>query len=192
MNAVVAGTAGLASMLVLAGPGAWAQSAEPDEQQQPAIALSAAALPRFDALEGATGSPRLALNLLPPRRSALGLSAVLNSPADPAPGSPRPGFGNATASSFDLGVMWRHTTGNDRQIDVTAWRRMTPAPDAITQIQQQQQPTYGARIEMQLKPARVPGLAAEAGFLGIQMQGGGRLMLRKKDGRPTVVYRVKF
>lgn len=192
MNAVVAGSAGLVSMLLLAaGPHAYAQSADPDEQQ-PVMALSAAALPRFDALEGATGSPRLALNLLPPRRSALGLSAVLNSAADPAPTSPRPGFANTTASSFDLGVLWRHTTENDRQIDVTAWRRMTPAPDAIAQIQQQQQPTYGARIEMQLKPARVPGLAADAGFLGFQMQGGGRLMLRKKDGRPTVVYRVKF
>lgn len=190
MNAVVA-NAGLLSVLVLAGPAAWAQAGETDEQPQPA-ALSAAALPRFDALEGATGAPRVALNLLPPRRSALGLSAVINSPADPAQGAPRPGFNVASASSMDLGVVWRHTTDSDRQIDVSAWRRMAAAPDAISQIRQQGQPVYGARVEMQLKPARVPGLVADAGFLGFQMQGGGRLMLRKKDGRPTVVYRVKF
>ena len=188
MNAVAASAVGSAMVLVLASPCAFAQS---DETQAP-MELSATALPRFDALEGATGTPRLALNLLPPRRSAVGLSAVLNSPADQALGRPHSGFAGGTASSFDLGLVWRHTTDNDRQIDVTAWRRMTPAPDAISQIQAQERPTYGARIEMKLKPARATGLVADAGFLGFQMEGGGRLMLRKKDGRPTVVYRVKF
>lgn len=190
MNAVLAGVAGSLVVLALASPCALAQSDEP--QPATALELSATALPRFDAVEGATGTPRLALNLLPPRRSAVGLSAVLNSPADPAPGAPRTGFTAAAPSSVDLGLLWRHTTEGDRQIDVSAWRRMAPAQDAIAQIHQQDQPLYGARVEMQLKPARVPGLVADAGFLGLQMQGGGRLMLRKKDGRPTVVYRVKF
>ena len=174
---------------VLAGAGAWAQTAE--SPAQPALELSAA-LPRFDAAEGAGGTHRLALSLLPPRRSALGLSAVLNAPAGTVPGTPRAGFSATAPTSVDLGLLWRHTTDNDRQIDVTAWRRMGPAPDTAAPIQPQDQPLYGARVEMQFKPARVPGLVADAGFLGFQMQGGGRLMLRKKDGRPTVVYRVKF
>lgn len=57
---------------------------------------------------------------------------------------------------------------------------------------QLRQPGYGARIEMKLVPARASGLVADYGFIGLQLESGARITLRKKDGKPTVVYRVKF
>ncbi len=68
---------------------------------------------------------------------------------------------------------------------------MSQPTDAISLIEQRQATTYGARVEMKLSGSG-KGFVADKGFIGLQMEGGGRLMLRKKDGKPTLYYRVKF
>lgn len=150
------------------------------------LEVSASALPRFDGIDGGFDVARVAVSWLPPRRSALGFAATITTHEAGSAGRAA-----GSVSAFDLGVHWRHTLDNNHRIDVTAWRRLTPPPDALTLVQLRQ-PSYGARIEMKLAPARASGLVADYGFIGLQLESGARLTLRKKDGRPTLVYRVKF
>lgn len=90
----------------------------------------------------------------------------------------------------DLGIQWRQPVMNDRHVDVTAWRRMAPEPDALTLIHQRE-PVYGARVEMNLQ-GRKRGLVADKRFLGLQLDNGTRITLRRKDGNPTLYYRSQF
>lgn len=188
----------------VAAPAAFAQDAAPAQAElAPAtvasgaaagepplrLELSAAQLPRFEPSDAAGTGPRLDLTLLPPR-SSVGLALGMgNLPTAQPQGSPA--FAAANRPTLDVGVTVRHTLDNSRQIDVTAWRRMTPEPDAYTLIQQQQ-PRYMARVEMNLKPASKTGLVAERGFLGVQLGGGAKLSLKRKDGRPMLYYRTSF
>ena len=54
------------------------------------------------------------------------------------------------------------------------------------------QPTYGARVELNLSPVRKSGLALDRGFVGMQLEGGARITIKRKDGRPMVYYRSAF
>jgi hypothetical protein len=92
--------------------------------------------------------------------------------------------------ALDLGVQWRQPVANDRHVDVTAWRRMTPEFDAVTLIRQRE-PVYGARVEMNLQ-GRKRGLVMDKRFLGLQLDSGTRITLRRKNGNPTLYYRSQF
>jgi hypothetical protein len=96
----------------------------------------------------------------------------------------------SASSSLDLGLHWRYTLGSEDRVDVTAWRRMTPI-DAASLVQSRE-PSYGARVELRLNPVTRTGLVAERGFLGFQMEGGGRITIRRSGGKPMVYYRTKF
>jgi hypothetical protein len=158
------------------------------ERSLPQLEVSASSLPRFDNTDGATRSSRLDMTLLPPKRSALGLSLSMNSLSGPtlagivpyAPASP----------SVDLGLHWRHTMDNDQRLDITAWRRMQ-TPDAITLIESRE-PTYGARVEMKLGSASKGGFKADRGFLGFQLESGARITVKRSHGKPMLYYRNKF
>jgi hypothetical protein len=117
-----------------------------------------------------------------PSASALANSNYLSAPAAP--------------TSLDLGVRWRSRLDSGRQLDVSAWAQ-TPSfaqsPDAMGLIwQQQQQPVYGTRVEMQWASSRTRGLVPEFGAIGVQLQGGSRLVLRARKGGPMLYYRAKF
>lgn len=188
--------------LALAGAGscacAWAQdeviaqldpSALPHRVEQPArLEVSATTLPRLDGLEASR--PRLDMTLLPPRRSAVGLavgmSGLFQQPAAAGAGLP-PG----TPAAMDVGVHWRHTLDSNQRVDITAWRRVAQQTDAM--LAPHLEPTYGARVELNLGPQRRSGFVMDrSGFLGLQLQSGARISIKRKYGGPMIYYRSTF
>lgn len=189
----------IAPLMCLMAGAAWGLEAQPVAQAQAELVadggpraqmeISATTLSRLDNFDGSPASTRVGLTWLPPRRSALGLSLGVNNPV--GSGSPVPASlaGNA-APSLDLGLHWRHTLGSEDRVDVTAWRRVTPID--VYSLVQSREPSYGARVELRLSPVTRTGLVAERGFLGFQMEGGGRITIRRSGGKPMVYYRTKF
>lgn len=166
---------------------AQAEAPMPLERLRSQVEVSTRALPRFDNIDGATTSSRIDLTWLPPRRSALGVSLGMTSLS----GSEFPARAPlAGASNVDLGLHWRYTLDSHDRVDVTAWRRMTP-PDAVSLVESRE-PSYGARVEMRLRPVASSGFVADRGFLGFQLESGARITLRRSGGRPMVYYRSKF
>ena len=101
----------------------------------------------------------------------------------------------AAPSSLDLGVRWRSRLDSGRHLDVSAWAQtpqLSQSPDTMGLIWQQQQPVYGTRVEMQWASSRTRGLVPEFGAIGVQLQGGSRLVLRARKGGPMLYYRAKF
>ncbi len=88
----------------------------------------------------------------------------------------------------EVGVQWRQPIGS-HSVDVTAWRRFEPV-DAMNLIRQRD-PVLGARVEIRLGAAR-RGFVAEHRFLGVQLDNGGKIGLRRKDGNPAITYRQSF
>lgn len=125
----------------------------------------------------------------PAQQTALGLAIGVDTPganwAD----------NNRGQSTIDVGVRWRSATVNQRRIDVVAFRRIAQPnqpQDAYTLIQNADQPLYSARVEMQFKSAKFGGLTPELGAIGMQLNGGGKVVLRSKRGGPMVYYRSNF
>lgn len=175
-----------------------AQAALPGtlERNRPQLEISTSTLPRFEATDGASRTSRIDMTYMAPRRSALGLSLGMVSPDSAGVASmaqlshfaPQAGM---NPTGVDLGLTWRHTTDGNYRIDVSAWRRLMPA-DALTMIQTRA-PHYGARVEMRLGGgASKRGFVAERGFLGLQLESGARVTLRRSGGKPMLYYRAKF
>jgi hypothetical protein len=161
----------------------------PGDRVWPQLEVSASSLPRFDNTDGSNRASRIDMTWLPPRRSALGLSLGMGAVDDTA----LPAFGprNGTGVSVDLGLHWRYTLDGNYRLDVTAWRRMIP-PDALTLVQTRE-PSYGARVEMRIgRSVPKSGLVAERGFVGMQLESGARVTLKRSGGKPMVYYRSKF
>ena len=185
-----------------AGPG-WAQDAAPaspwadsveirsEQQQQPAVRfeVNASALPRLDSQDTGFQAPRVDLTVVSANRTGLGLafgmSGFANRNPAAVPGAP------TLRPVVDLGLTFRHALQNNGRIDITAWRRMNGDDDAYRMIVQQQ-PVYGARVEMQLTPANKTSLKIDRGFLGLQMESGARISIKRRNGGPMVYYRNSF
>ena len=153
----------------------------------PRIEVTSSTLPRLEGLDSTTSGPRPDLTVLPPRRSlglALGMSGF--QPPQPLVGQPVPSV------NFDVGLTYRHVTEGNYQVDFTAWRRVPTQPDAMTLVQQHMQPTYVARVELNLRPGRSSGFLADRGFLGVQLDNGARLSLKRKNGGAMLYYRKQF
>ena len=152
------------------------------------IEVNASSLPRLDAQDNSFQAPRVDLSLLPPGGSGLGVALGMSGlqPRNPAALSPAVA---ATRPNLDVGLHFRQTV-ESRQVDVTAWRRMTQQQD-VSLLAQQNAPLYGARVEMKLSPARTP-LFADKGFVGLQLESGARIQLKRSQGRPMVYYRNSF
>ena len=176
-------------------PLAWAQEtvssmqerARAETQADPGYRLevNSSTLPRFDAQDSGFQAPRVDLSLQQNR----GLGVVLGMGSIGLRSATQP---NSFASqpSLDLGLRWRQVV-HSKQFDVTAWRRMTTDDDAYSLIQMRQ-PVYGARVEMRLGDGNQAKLNAIKGILGFQMEGGAKITVRRKDGRPMVYYRTSF
>ena len=187
----MAGRFGWAAVMVFSAAPAAAQWDAPldlevraERERTPRLEISASERPRIDAFDGAAAGPRIDLAVLPPQRSAVGLSMGLSglTPAN-ASFAPQP--------TMDLGVQWRHTLDSSQRVDVTAWRRITPGAEPVA-LAQARPTTYGARVDLNLNPHRAKGLVADRGFLGLHLEGGGRIGIRRKDGRPMIYYRNTF
>ncbi|HSV47564.1 MAG TPA: hypothetical protein VLJ58_17380 [Ramlibacter sp.] len=147
------------------------------------------ALPLVDLPPGGGNPVRVDLTMLPNTPSALGLAAGVTTATVPL-GAGQSALAS-TPSSLDLGLYWRQTLASRQRIDISAWRRMAASPPDAATLVQQRQASYGARVEMQLSGSG-KGFVADKGFIGLQLEGGGRLMLRRSEGKPTLYYRVKF
>lgn len=183
-----------------ASPGAWAQQPEPlppegvvvaQAQVEPPLRLEvqSGAVPRLESQDTGFQAPRVDVSLFPARARGLGAMVGVTgaSPTQPQALGLAP-----NRTQVDLGLRWTHTLPNAYRIDVTAWRRMTGPDDAYSLIQYREQPMYGARVEMNIKPAKIKLFGLDRGFLGFQLEGGGRIAIKRKDGRPMVYYRTTF
>jgi hypothetical protein len=149
--------------------------------------VQASSLPRMEAQDSGFQGPRVDFSLLP--ASGSGVGAVFGMSGFAPRTAPPPGM-QAVRPSFDLGLRWSQRVSH-KQLDITAWRRMTTDDDALALIQARQ-PVYGARIEMNLNSAHKSGLAVERGFVGLQLQGDARITIKRKNGGPMVYYRTSF
>ena len=193
--------------LALAGAfachGSWAQDAlQLDGGTLPSLAEQTARLEvntsnfaRPDRFDGAVSGQRVDMMLLPPRSSAIGLAVGMSGFSTPS--TPMgAGLVPQVAPAIDVGVHWRHTLDSNYRVDVTAWRRMpNPQADAWS-LAQMQQPTYGARVELNLSPrgpqSAKKEFASDKGFIGMQLENGGRISIRRKFGGPMIYYRNTF
>lgn len=90
---------------------------------------------------------------------------------------------------LDLGLRWRSELPRGHYLDVSAWAQ---APNVGSQILLIEPPTFGTRVELQWDSAPTRARVPEFGAIGIQLQGGSRLVLRARKGGPMLYYRAKF
>lgn len=153
------------------------------------VEVQTSTLPRLEAQDGGFQAPRLDVSLLPTRRS-YGFSPVLGVGGIGPQRPPLPGLA-APRASFDLGLRWTQRLAGRQRVDITAWRRMNNEEDAYM-LAQMQQPVYGARVELNLSPVRKTGFALDHGFIGLQLESGARISIKRKDGHPMFYYRTTF
>jgi hypothetical protein len=151
--------------------------------------ISGSSLPRFDSSDNATQSNRIDLALMPSSRSGVGVALGLTSLSGSRWNSLAPAR-NPASPAVDVGLQWRYTLDSNYRIDVSAWRRM-PGNDAIALIESRE-PSYGARVEMQMGASRSKGFTADKGFLGFQLESGARISVKRKNGGPMFYYRNAF
>ncbi len=154
------------------------------------IEISASNLPRFDNFDGTSRTrQRLDMALLSPGRASFGVTMGLSGLAPSARAGFTPGASEGL-NGVNLGLQWRYVFDNNRRIDITAWRDVGRPNDALALVQSRDA-GYGARVEMQLAGSRSP-LVADRGFVGVQLDGGARITLRRSGGRPMLYYRNNF
>lgn len=179
-------------MLVTAAGAFAAELAMPASETSTSAAvfeMGTVTLPRFGNFDGShRAQQRVDMALLSPGRSAFGVTVGITglSPS-------RYGFSGAApdaTGSVNLGLQWRYLLENNRRIDVTAWRDLGRPNDALAMVQSGDA-AYGARVEMQLSGPR-SRFVADHGFIGMQLDGGGRIALRRSAGKPMVYYRNNF
>jgi hypothetical protein len=154
------------------------------DQPQVRVQVRTSSLPRIDPLEPGFQAPRVDLSLTP--RHSYGLGAVVGMSGFTPPHPQALGL-QPQRANVDLGLRW-----SQRHIDVMAWRRMNTPEDAYALAQLRDPPLYGARVEMNLSAPRKSGFALDRGFIGMQLESGARISIKRKDGRPMVYYRTTF
>ena len=186
-------TAAAVASLCLGAIGAWGQDipgpdADPaSAQNMPSrLEIATITLPLYESADGASRTSRIDMVWLPPRQANLGLALGLSSLRSTGLKL----SGATEVPAMDLGFHWRYALDRQYRVDVTAWRRITPA-DAIALVQTRQ-PDYGARVEMQIGAIPSTGFVADRGFLGLQLESGARITVRKREGRPMLYYRTRF
>jgi len=125
-----------------------------------------------------------------PKQPAGSVGLTLTVPSTTAPTKPL---------ILDLGVRWRSAWGNNLRMEFSAWGHplqpfaSTPnTHDAMGMIHQRDTAGYGTRMELQWSNAPTRGLLPEHGAIGMQLQGGSRVVLRAKRGGPMVYFRSRF
>ena len=153
------------------------------------IEISTSNLPRFDHFDGSNRTQlRLDMALLSPGRSSFGVTMGVSGLSQS-----RNAFqGGATdgLNGVNLGLQWRYVLGDTRRVDIAAWREMGRPNDALAMIQSRDG-NYGARVEMKLAGSGST-LVTERGFIGMRLNGGGRITVKRSMGQPMVYYRNQF
>ena len=154
------------------------------------VQVQTSALPRLEAQDSGFQAPRIDVSLFPGARSS-GLGALVGMSGFTVRQTPQaPGL-QAARPSIDLGLHWTQRV-QTQQVDIMAWRRMGDDDDDAYSLATSRQPVYGARVEMNLSAGRKSGLAADLGFVGLQMESGARISIKRRNGGPMVYYRSSF
>ena len=159
-------------------------------EESPRMEVTQTTLPRFDAWDTTAGVPRVDLSLLPPSGSGLGLAFGIG-------GFQQASLAGAAAASsshnlnVDLGVQWRHVTDDKHRVDIAAYRRLASEGDASPVARIKQSPTYVARVELNMAPVKKPGFVVDRG-VGLQLESGARITVRRSNGKPMLYYRSTF
>jgi hypothetical protein len=168
--------------------GKQAQEAVAGQARDQAVRLEvqASTLPRLDAHASSFKTPRVDLSLFPSTSPNLGAVVGMSgfSPRQAQALGLQP-----VRPSVDLGVRYSHRL-QSHQVDITAWRRMR-ADDELPVAAQMRQPVYGARVEMNLAPSRAP-VTISGGFIGVQLEGGANIAVKRNNGHPMLYYRSSF
>lgn len=139
-------------------------------------------------VEGFSSSQRVDITLMPEATSSVGIALGVRG----MPQSPAPGLASGAPPTVDVGLHWRHTLDSSRRIGVTAFRTLPQAssdPIALAD----RGPAYGARVELDLNKGKPEKAAfADKGLVGVQLDNGGRISLRRKHGGPMIYYRNTF
>ncbi len=115
---------------------------------------------------------------------ASGVGAVIGG-ADAVPASWGP----------QLGVHWSSHLFGRWQLKVSGWADLPSTGDGTFGAGQglgTDLGGYTAQVQVQWQSARYGDLIPEYGAIGVQLQGGSRLMLRARHGGPMIYYRVRF
>jgi hypothetical protein len=147
---------------------------------RPALEVTTTKVPRFDSVDMA---------VMPQQGSGMGLSFGISTFT---PTQPLMAPGGLQSHSLDLGVRWRYTLDGTTRFDVTAYRHV-PNNDAMSLIESRD-PGYGARVEMALGGTQKlqKGFATQKAFIGLQLESGARLYLKRSGGGPMLYYRNTF
>lgn len=116
---------------------------------------------------------------LPAQGTAVGLGLDVNAPAVHGP-----------QRGTDLSLRWRTVLPGGEWLHVSAWHALVPASAAAGLASSA--PTMGTRLELHLKPAPVFGFMAEARAIGLQLDGGAKITLKRRNGGLMVQYRMQF
>lgn len=155
---------------------------------RPSVEVNASTLPRFDGAEGATRSSRVDVTVVPQPALGVGFAIGMSSQSGFSRGFAPPGI---AAPTFDFGLRWRYTLDSNYRFDITAYRRVSNT-DAISLVESSD-PSYGARVEMGLGSQHLrKGFVADQGFVGFQLEGGGKVTVKRKSGGPMFYYRNEF
>ena len=192
--------AGVLLALGAVSPAMWAQeSGQPPAEvllaqgpTDPAVRVQVqtSAVPRLESPDSGFQAPRIDVSLFPGARPS-GLGALVGMSGFTARQTPQPiGLQPQQRPSIDLGLRFSQRV-QSQHVDIMAWRRMSSDDDAYSLVTSRQ-PVYGARVEMNLSAAGRSGLAADLGFVGLQMESGARISIKRKNGGPMVYYRSNF
>lgn len=155
---------------------------------RPSVEVNATTLPRFDGPEGAMRTSRVDMTVTPPNSVGMGFALGMSNATAVARAFVPPGV---SAPVFDFGLRWRYTLDSSYRFDITAYRRISNS-DAMTLIENTD-PSYGARLEMGMGgPHMRRGFVADKGFVGLQLEGGGKVTVKRKFGGPMLYYRNEF
>ena len=154
------------------------------------INVTTLSLPRLDGSDPAGRTQRIDFSMLPRQPSALGISLGLIGASASTPA--KAALGGGSSADLSVGMHWRYapdSSGN--QIDILAWRRVSGPTDALALIQTNR-PEYGARVELKVNERVRSGLVADRAFVGMQLDGGARLSVKRSAGKPMLYYRNTF
>jgi hypothetical protein len=155
---------------------------------RPSVEVNTSSLPRFDGADGATRSNRVDVTVLPAHALGMGFAVGVSSHS----GFPR-GFAPSAvaAPTVDFGLRWHYTLDSSYRFNITAYRRVLNT-DALSLVENSD-PSYGARVEMGMGVQNLrKGFVADRGFVGLQLEGGGKVTVRGKHGGPMFYYRNQF
>lgn len=95
--------------------------------------------------------------------------------------------GMRAPGQLNLALRWRQQSLGGHAVDASIWHSLTADPGLTDPADTE--PLYGAQVEMELRSDRK---AALRDLLGMKLDNGARISLRRRNGQMAIYYRVQF